>query len=86
MCIALCFKGIKGNEGSVMGKRALCVLILIPISTISGIIYSNITIKSSTKGTEKESRIVPFFGILVPTSARESNFLKKWKIKHINTE
>jgi hypothetical protein len=62
----------------------LCVLI--PISTISGIIYSNITIKSSTKGTEKESRIVPFFGILVSTSARESNFLKKWKIKHINTE
>ena len=208
MCIALCFKGIKGNEGSVMGKRALCVLILIPISTIffftpvlaqgldgnsyytlipdwrenelqhftwtfsssssgggadnetevvtdnetqsgtvmfdvedrtfdnstgtylvngniftgswegaeenysnyyeenittyysflffgvtfandfftAGISYSNITTKSSIKGTEKESRIVPFFGIMLSTSANGSNFLRKRKIRHMNAE
>ena len=53
-------------------------------SYTAGIIYSNITIKSSTKGTEKESRIVPFFGILVSTSESGGNLSRKWEIQHMN--
>ena len=52
----------------------------------AGIIYSNITTKSSIKGTEKESRIVPFFGIMLSTSASGSNFLIKREVRHMNAE